>query len=1503
MALQSKVQVLDILQSNPAWPELADIMSKVNDSTVLAQVEALLNIRNVTDQTDVSMIERSIRMAGVNISAGLLRSQAVRLGAAFDSIVGYRDVVDSEYWDRYCAFLLDDVFKSSRLWTADYGTFHRDPQGTKVIDGGKWYKTTHVELEVGSSAIDAGFELIVDHNSIPSIIKLLTESGLMDETAATDWANAHFGLTVPNDNATQRLVRNYLFTSKLTEFYYQWAPIEDVLERIVITTQAQAYLSYGVRAVVEPFVYNTVGRPVVSKSEFAYSTTTVRPNAEFTFHYHTVYEDGSEETVAATIDPHEKIDTHGEGFCTFKVPDFREVVQVTLRSGKDSVQLNLTLESNVNVIDPATLAVYGAAQVYAGQRVPFQAFATYAQGGTINVTDDSGYLTWETDLGTFDGSVLVLSDSLVDQVANVKCTYNGVARTLTATAQVNVIRSLARRVPIKLQIEAPDTCKQGQSIELRALATYNDGTTDYVTPIWYSTSKHTEIDDNMLVSGVYSSDYVSSIIAYYADASDTVQDQKYINFPAKNWVATDLRVRIPDRLVENEEYFPEAQAYIVDGDASPEQIASGALDYVRGWRTVRDAHWFGVSVNGSAPMPRVNAKTGSFVAPNVGADTEFGIGFNATVYGVQVSTQKKVTVYDLVLFVRHMETLVVGQLQSNSSAVLRSFGTWSNGASTELNATYTLTFIPSVGTADAVSALIKEEIEARIAAGQSTDGLDPNNPDYSKYVALELVDLSTTASDPYKGETFLRKGIYYSSLYAGTAEVKASYEINGVQVSDVRLVTLSPTRKLVTDYAIEVPDVVSERSRTFVRSQVTYSNGETEYVNSEWSADWYGAEDDPALFAFSSRAWSGLELCEVLSNVVPTSFEEFLTLAASRLSVFAGCTTLAHVTAVSAVGAIMQIESIEQSFVAAVRARYYNNAEAKDVTVTAAVPEPINTIVESRILGPVEISADYQYASYAMVNTYAMSGTRTLADGSEFSTGAYTYEMEVSSDWVIVEQGIADGESYVIADSAIVTVDGDGYVTPLQNVTGYFVLRAVFDDGYNKFSRDVKVFMTKANTYLTDLQILGPTTVHDDPALNPTVAYSDGVWFIPYGLRVVTADGQVLDLKPEDAEWDLDRPASVNGINLDASRARLYVTEQNSDVKVTLVATYTAQIPSGEYETIVGRLTTSVSSARAITDAYIDFGAANIAPNTDVPLLMVYSRRNQVMASSAAPDSPNVKFAWSIRTADKGVTLSDSGVLRFLPSDIAQTANVQCVLTEDRTVITEAMIVTCPGVGYPTTLSVSGHSRVRDDSMLTFTASVERSQRDATNETHNCLWSLQNSKGQTIEPAGFTLNPTTGVLTIGILAQDTEVVVHCLFIEGKFRKIATHVLNVISSIPRYGVGLFGINTLSEVEANLTGRLNSVVGGSFILNAREGNYGYFCCRADYGDAVIKDTVLPNGALNNSYGGWDGAKWTLSDSSATGPLLIQKEYDNLTDTLALYRSNNRAGLLAKFTVSYS
>ena len=1500
MTLQSSLQLLDVMTENPAWVELADIMSKVNDETVLAQVTELLNIRNVTSESDLTVVQNSLRMAGINLSSSLLRSQAQRLGQAFDRVHDYGDLVDSEYWSRYCAFLLDDLFNAARLWTADYSSFYRDPQGSKVIDGGSWYKTTHVELEIGASAIDAGFDLAVTADMQPLIVQLLVDSGAMDESQAQDWATNHFGLVVQNDDPIQRLVRNYIFSYRVTDFFYQWAPIEDVLDRIVVTTQAAAALSVGVRAVVEPFIYNEVGQRSVAESKFVlYPSNVVRPNAKLRFSYYIKYEDGSEETTAATVDPMTDISGSGDGWCTFLPPDWRKTVSITLRSGQASAVMNLVLESGTNVIDPTELRIFAEKNpAYAGTNVKFRAFATYAAGGTLDITDDSGYLVWSSDFGTFNGATLVLPESVVDRNVLVRCVYTGVARTLETEFQLAVNKSLASLVPVKISIEAPAEVMQGQDTELKALVTYNDGTTAYVHPVWYASSQKTDIVGDVLSSEVYVVDYKSTIVAEYSEGIDYIRASQNIVFKSRNWKITDLRIRCPDRMQERTVYYPEAQVYVVDGDATAEQIASGDSRYVRGWRKVTSPLWFGITGEDYIAMPSINPKTGETYAPNVKTEVAFGIGFRASMYGKPISTRKKVTVYDTVLSVKYIDVLVAGYIQSTSTVAMRALGLWTNGDRTELDAQYALEFSPSAAAIDEVRADIERQIADRLAQGQDASDLDPNNPDYTQYVQLSLVDVNTTGYDPYANSTFTRKGIFFSGTLAGNAVLTTSYTAGGQTTTETTIIPLSPTRKRVESLVLEVPEVIGERSRTFLRALANYTDGTSDYVECDWWATWYDSDGNPNLFNFSTREYTGAELCVTLNNVAPTSFEEFLTLSASRLAIFSGVTTLEDAMALKAVGTILQVASTELELVVDISARYFATRATQSVTITAHVPEPVNTILESRIIGPVEVSANAKYASYALVNKYQLTGVRHLADGTELSTGTYDFEVEESNDWLITEQAVLAGETgYEASADAIAVIDSDGYLTPLRNVEGYVVIRAVFDDNYNKFSRELRVYIHSYNTYLGALQILGQSVVSDDAAKNKFVSYSDGVWYIPYTCRVIATDGTIIDPPNNKVQWHMY--SGVDGVRFDADLARLYVTPLLSDATVTLEGTYSAEV-GATTETVIGRIDVQIQAEAAVVSGYIDFTDAAIYPDADIPLAMQYTRRNGHSSSSLAPDKTSVGFSWSLRSAPSGVTLTGN-VLRFPSSDTEQTAVVQCVLTEQRTVLEEAIEVTCNGIGYPTGLTLDGYQRIRDDSIVNFSAVVSRADRPSTTETEKCLWSLQDQAGNTITLNSISIDPRRGVLTSGVLSQDIVVFVNCLFVEGKFRYEERMQVQLISSLPRYGVGPFGVDTLQEVE-QLQGRLNSTAGGSFILDAREGQYGYFACREDYGTVKLLDSALPNGVTNTSYGGWDGASWTLTDFSGTGPIFVEKVYDNVTDRIAIYRSNNRAGLLAKFTVQY-
>ena len=285
--LTSSVQVLDVLYENPAWPELVALLSEVNDDLVLAQIQKLLTIREVRSQ-DRPTVENSIREIGCNLAPYVIRSNWERLQKSFDLLQEWQHLIHTSDWPKYCAMLMDTLFNSTRLYTADYQNFWRYPRGALIIDGGSWYPTTHVELEVGNDIGDM-LDLVLRDAHRDGVVEALTNT--MGADAAAQWFTDNVG-AVPNaDTGIGGIAYNYILFYQIQEFYYKWAPIEDVLHAIVLVTTVQATLHFGGAVVQEILVHNQRGRQVAGAA-FVYSGTKIVAGSQWTALFRTRFMDG-----------------------------------------------------------------------------------------------------------------------------------------------------------------------------------------------------------------------------------------------------------------------------------------------------------------------------------------------------------------------------------------------------------------------------------------------------------------------------------------------------------------------------------------------------------------------------------------------------------------------------------------------------------------------------------------------------------------------------------------------------------------------------------------------------------------------------------------------------------------------------------------------------------------------------------------------------------------------------------------------------------------------------------------------------------------------------------------------------------------------------------------------------------------------------------------------------------------------------------------------------------
>lgn len=185
----------------------------------------------------------------------------------------------------------------------------------------------------------------------------------------------------------------------------------------------------------------------------------------------------------------------------------------------------------------------------------------------------------------------------------------------------------------------------------------------------------------------------------------------------------------------------------------------------------------------------------------------------------------------------------------------------------------------------------------------------PETASTSDFVDVKTIVVGTLTDS--QNNTADRCALYFNSVYYGMARITASYSINGVTYTEVKYVALSPARNIIEAIHLEADEVMGERTRNWVRAQVVYEDGTTEYCDANYDAVWDGMEND-RLVVFSTKYWHGKDLITALTNVVPTSYAQFLSLPCSSLAIFEGVTTLEQAFAVRAYGAVMQIERLDR---------------------------------------------------------------------------------------------------------------------------------------------------------------------------------------------------------------------------------------------------------------------------------------------------------------------------------------------------------------------------------------------------------------------------------------------------------------------------------------------------------------------------------------------------------------------------------------------------------------
>lgn len=1506
MKSQTQDFYLDVIQDNPALGELLDILAAHNDEENIPAIQQLLDIRRVNTSSTTEVLDESVQQLGINVTRDIMSYRSEVFKTAFDVLPEYSRVSGTKVWSKFVAFLLGANFESYRLFTNDYQSFVPTPLGSMIKDGGTWYKTTHVDLEVDANLIDSGLDLTITRDSQSDIVAALINVG-MTQAEAEEWHLNHVGYDPVNIDPYQKAARNVMFFRRCSQLFYQWAPIEEVLHGVYTTINVATAIYYGAHTVVEPVRRSYVGKPLVSELQFI-QPDYIHGGEEQSFGVNVLYSDGSAITDEVYVKDNDAIDSRNGNKVTFKEPAAITTLTLTLVYGDTEHDITVRMFPMGIEPDPDSIEIR-TKTLYGNSSVQIQVYGIYANGQSRDLTA-SGNLIMTTPLGSFNGMFLVLPYVAADTEIVLQATYQGISNHYDS-ATFEVKKSEMELVPVSISITTPDSIDQGTDTALRAYVTYNDGTSDIVDPQYLSTSEHTNIVENVLRSSVLRTDFLTSLVAQYTENETTVSVTKSIKFVAPKTKLANLDIVIPSVVQERDIVQPKAMALYVLASATQDQIDNrdpsvivAELEVEAEWTSRADPD---VGINN---LPDLSRLSGKFTAPVIsGGFASYSLNAGV-IEGSTVKTFSKLfDIYSTIYEPRILDLLSAGKLNSGNTANLPIACTWNTKKTASAFAKVTAEFIPSPSAKTEAYARTVALQEEAVKNGQDPTQYDPNNPDYSLWVTLVVSDSTVNMYDPFLQEGGKVKQLYFKGDLHGAARITMEYTYDNTTITNTRDIILVPVRSLVDNVVIECYDTLFEKSRTFARLFATYEDGSQEYVQAaNWSAVWPGKDDvDYELIQFNPSSYSGMNVVEILEGRTPTSFADYKTMEASKLPMLLNIGSLTELTETYYDGAIVQVNKLDVDSLATLKARFYRTETSLQVTLRIPDRESINTITAARIDGATSITADVQSESYALVCSFEMPGIVKNMDGSYGTIPKTTYDAEMTCDWFITDHYTLDitedQRTLIPSSTAVAVIDTEGNLTPSINDNTAVRIRARYQcDGYS-IERFLLIYITRANTYLLQMGITGQDVVWDVAERNPTYDYDKGQWFIPYGYRVTLNTGE--EITDTDGTWTIGADTDVEAVSIDSPSGHLFIGgDQYSDGNIRINCEFVKINPETiQDEKISNSRVISFMSQRAITEADIIEVGGNVLPNTKYQMTMEYERRNGTKGTNISPDADSVKFAWTVIESSPGFNIDSTGAFQFAAADDIQTVRVRCTLTEQRTTLVREVEITCLKIGYPQDLTITGFTNIRDDSKIQLKAMLGRSGTfNKEDVSASALWQVTNDRGDTVTVQGVTVDQR-GNVSIDPLLADTNFGIRVTYIEQKVRLVQTHYITAHSSYPYYATAPFGITTLAQAELNLTSRLRSNVGGTVVMSPRTNEYGYFMCPSRYGSAKFAAASDSQGQVNTGWKGFDGARWPVTgDDGKTGPITLQKTYDNVVETLLLYRTNERAFGSAVITVRY-
>lgn len=135
-----------LIIENPTWKDMLCVWGQIMDANVEEPIAQLERIRFMEDDSDDDILRYTARLLGFDLSQDVLNLNADNLTKIATQLSMYPDSNGTELFPKFLDLVLNSVTEVEYLYTQDYINFYNKPGGPLVDEGGRWFKTTHIEL-------------------------------------------------------------------------------------------------------------------------------------------------------------------------------------------------------------------------------------------------------------------------------------------------------------------------------------------------------------------------------------------------------------------------------------------------------------------------------------------------------------------------------------------------------------------------------------------------------------------------------------------------------------------------------------------------------------------------------------------------------------------------------------------------------------------------------------------------------------------------------------------------------------------------------------------------------------------------------------------------------------------------------------------------------------------------------------------------------------------------------------------------------------------------------------------------------------------------------------------------------------------------------------------------------------------------------------------------------------------------------------------------------------